>query len=118
MAQANATEINQMFVTYINRYTTESSNITIIKPADQMEVLYILLLLGFFGFFTFGIMLSYIRSKKSEHSTDPYNTYIAKDWNKTEILPSVPRPTSSIYLVENKFAAEQPTSYLPSTSAN
>ncbi|KAG8450222.1 hypothetical protein GDO86_002750, partial [Hymenochirus boettgeri] len=87
-----------------------------LRDFDQMEVVYILLLLGFFGFFTFGIMISYIRSKKREHSEDPYNTYIAKDWNKKRPLhdAKTAKATPACFLVENKFAVEQPTNQIPS----
>ncbi|XP_053310433.1 potassium voltage-gated channel subfamily E member 1 [Spea bombifrons] len=118
IAEANVTEVNSLLLTYAQKYTPRPSNTTVIPPADQMEVFYILLLLGFFGFFTFGIMMSYIRSKKREHSSDPYHTYIAKDWNKGQTLPSTMRSVSSCYLVENTFAVEQPTSHIPSTSSN
>ncbi|CAH2219209.1 potassium voltage-gated channel subfamily E member 1 [Pelobates cultripes] len=116
MAVANTTELNTLLLTYIN--TNQPSNTTITKPVDIMEVVYVLLLLGFFGFFTFGIMFSYIRSKKREHSDDPYNTYIAKDWKKNETLPIAVRLASSCYIAENQFAAEQPTTQLPSISTN
>ncbi|CAM4601775.1 unnamed protein product [Leuciscus chuanchicus] len=43
-------------------------------------MIYICLMVGLFSFFTFGIMFSYIRSKKVENSQDPYHQYIAKDW--------------------------------------
>nr|DBA34497.1 TPA: hypothetical protein GDO54_002048 [Pyxicephalus adspersus] len=114
-------QVNSSILTFTN-YESNPVNATISneKPHDQMEVLYILLLLGFFGFFTFGIMISYIRSKKREHSSDPYHTYIAKDWKKNTIItpPCLNSPTSSFYLVENKFAVEQPHNTIPTVCTN
>ncbi|XP_031752425.1 potassium voltage-gated channel subfamily E member 1 [Xenopus tropicalis] len=114
--------INSTMTSLLLTYThTHAKNATATKTLDQMEVVYILLLLGFFGFFTFGIMFSYIRSKKHEHSDDPYNTYIAQDWEKKEKKESTKnskKPKPTCYSVENKFAVEQPTQYIPTSPSN
>ncbi|XP_069801021.1 potassium voltage-gated channel subfamily E member 1 [Dendropsophus ebraccatus] len=121
MTSENITDLNTL-ATEVNNYVIDQVNATMPnrKAPDQMEVVYILLLLGFFGFFTFGIMLSYIRSKKREHSSDPYHTYIEKEWKKTPIIPQqhLSVSTSTCFFVENRFAVEQPNSIIPSTSTN
>ncbi|KAG9462584.1 hypothetical protein GDO78_013810 [Eleutherodactylus coqui] len=119
MTSENTTDLKTLLFTQLHNYVKSPINATMTstKKADQMEVVYILLLLGFFGFFTFGIMLSYIRSKKREHSSDPYNTYIAKEWKAAPIIPTrLSLPTTSCFFVENRFAVEQPNSLIPSTS--
>ncbi|KAK9402129.1 KCNE1: Potassium voltage-gated channel subfamily E member 1 [Crotalus adamanteus] len=88
-----------------------------IDSSDHLEVVFILLLLGFFGFITFGVMISYIRSKKLEHSNDPYNIYIATDlWQKRDkvyLQAKVVENYKSCCIWENEHAVEQPTNHIP-----
>ncbi|XP_069492252.1 potassium voltage-gated channel subfamily E member 1 [Ambystoma mexicanum] len=119
MGEMNSTELNIFFSNLMKGYMDGALNYTdakVPKHHDSMEVVYVLLLLGFFGFFTFGIMLSYIRSKKQEHSSDPFHTYIEKDWEKEQRLLFEAKSmatSSTCMLIQNEFAAEQPSSHLP-----
>ncbi|XP_077454362.1 uncharacterized protein LOC144072871 [Stigmatopora argus] len=54
--------------------------------SPSLDVVYIFLVLGLFSFFSFAVMLSFIRSGKLESSQDPYQQYIARDWSRKRAL--------------------------------
>uniref|UniRef100_A0A670KBD8 Potassium voltage-gated channel subfamily E member 1 n=2 Tax=Podarcis muralis TaxID=64176 RepID=A0A670KBD8_PODMU len=117
---SNNTALNYLLSKLLEDYESKPSHPTaapVVATNDHLEVIYILLLLGFFGFFTFGIMMSYIRSKKLEHSNDPYNVYIATDiWRKRDkasLKAKVMENYKSSFVLENQHAVEQPTSHIP-----
>nr|XP_033806508.1 potassium voltage-gated channel subfamily E member 1-like [Geotrypetes seraphini]XP_033806509.1 potassium voltage-gated channel subfamily E member 1-like [Geotrypetes seraphini] len=123
MGDANVTELTSLLFS-LYQYVVKEKNSTVLalhKRQDQLEIVYVLLLLGFFGFLTFGVMLSYIRSKKQEHSNDPYNTYIAKDWDislRKLVTTSTAKSSSACFMIENQFAVEQPSSFIPEVKPN
>lgn len=101
MSQVNATELQSLLLSFLqhclNRtgaapaaaplnYTTQQA-VHHRAPAQSQGMMYIFLVVGLFSFFTFGIMLSYIRSKKLEGSHDPYHQYIAHDWARVVTPP-------------------------------
>ncbi|XP_018603224.1 potassium voltage-gated channel subfamily E member 1-like [Scleropages formosus] len=71
----------------LNQGLNQASN----REQDQ-GMIYLVLMVGLFSFFTFGIMLSYIRSRKVEGSNDPYHQYIVRDWTRPLVLASPALP--------------------------
>lgn len=92
MPQINSTDVQPLLLSFLQHFLNSTSFLSPLAPKNttnlatqgahtQSEgVIYIILVVGMFSFFTFGIMLRFIRSKKLEGSNDLYHQYIAHDW--------------------------------------
>ncbi|XP_019379587.1 PREDICTED: potassium voltage-gated channel subfamily E member 1 [Gavialis gangeticus] len=122
---SNDTALNSLLSKLLQEYMDQKNNTVhsqVGRHTDNLEILYVVLLLGFFGFFTLGTMLNYIRSKKLEHSNDPYNVYIATDvWHKEDKASFKAKVIESYKLCsvfENQLAVEQPNNQIPEVKSS
>ncbi|XP_028646822.1 potassium voltage-gated channel subfamily E member 1 [Erpetoichthys calabaricus] len=107
MPEGNSTGLESVLASLVQKYVSNMTADVSSKPQredDTMGALYILLMMGFFSFFTFAIMFSYIRSKKLEHSRDPYNMYIATDWHEGK---------GPCYIIQNSMVVERQDQVIP-----
>lgn len=94
MPEINSTVLQPLLLSFLQHFLNSTGFLSPMAPqnttshaahgphAQSDGVIYIILVVGMFSFFTFGIMLRFIRSKKLEGSNDFYHQYIAHDWAK------------------------------------
>lgn len=99
MQQLNSTDLHPLIQSFLQHFLNTTGFLAPVTPQNTTDhasqgphtqsdgVIYIILMVGMFSFFTFGIMLRFIRSKKLEGSNDLYHQYIAHDWAR-DVTPS------------------------------
>ncbi|XP_028657157.1 potassium voltage-gated channel subfamily E member 2-like [Erpetoichthys calabaricus] len=97
---ANLTQIledafKKIFINYMNEWRqNETINQKYVKnrlAAENFDnvIWYLMVMIGMFSFIIVAILVSTVKSKRREHSDDPYHKYIEEDWNaklKIQIL--------------------------------
>ncbi|XP_072792129.1 potassium voltage-gated channel subfamily E member 1-like [Taeniopygia guttata] len=87
------------------------------SASDSLAIIYVLLMLGLFGFFTLGVMVSNLRARRLQGPRDPYHTYIATDaWRQKDREHFQAKVIESYKLccvLENQLAVEQPGTKIP-----
>ncbi|XP_068769374.1 potassium voltage-gated channel subfamily E member 1 isoform X1 [Struthio camelus] len=108
--------LSKLFQDYLER-TNSSASSQVQSGGDSLEIIYVLLLIGLFGFFTVGVMLTNIRARKLEDDHDPYNMYIASDiWPKKDRAYFQAKLIENYKLCcvfENPLTVEQPNTQIP-----
>ncbi|NXW42462.1 KCNE1 protein, partial [Nyctiprogne leucopyga] len=117
---SNDTALNSLFSKLLQDYleqTNSSAPSQVISASNDLEILYVLLMIGLFGFFTVGVMLTNIRARRLEDSRDPFNTYIATDiWHKKDreyFQAKLIENYKLCCVFENQLAVEQPSMHIP-----
>ncbi|NXR80661.1 KCNE2 protein, partial [Pycnonotus jocosus] len=77
--------------TFLNYMNSWRRNMT--EAADKLQaevaaenfdyvILYLMVMIGMFSFIIVAILVSTVKSKRREHSNDPYHQYIVEDWGE------------------------------------
>ncbi|XP_038242829.1 potassium voltage-gated channel subfamily E member 2 [Dermochelys coriacea] len=83
------------FLNYMNNWrrnmTAEQDALQATVDAENFDyvILYLIVMIGMFSFIIVAILVSTVKSKRREHSNDPYHQYIVDDWGekyKSQIL--------------------------------
>ncbi|XP_004594182.1 potassium voltage-gated channel subfamily E member 2 [Ochotona princeps] len=85
----------RIFITYMDNWrqntTAEEEALQAKVDAENFYyvILYLMVMIGMFSFIVVAILVSTVKSKRREHSNDPYHQYIVEDWqerDKSQIL--------------------------------
>ncbi|XP_058479450.1 potassium voltage-gated channel subfamily E member 2-like [Solea solea] len=58
----------------------EALDMTLAEENVRNIIWYLVVMIGMFAFITVAILVSTVKSKRREHSNDPYHQYIKEDW--------------------------------------
>ncbi|XP_023574488.1 potassium voltage-gated channel subfamily E member 2 isoform X1 [Octodon degus] len=85
----------RIFITYMDNWrrneTMEQAALQATVDAENFYyvILYLMVMIGMFSFIVVAILVSTVKSKRREHSHDPYHQYIVEDWQekyKSQVL--------------------------------
>ncbi|CAI5772602.1 potassium voltage-gated channel subfamily E member 2 [Podarcis lilfordi] len=74
------------FLDYMNSWrrntTIEENTLQATLDAENLNyvIMYLMVMIGIFSFIVVMILVSTVKSKRREHSDDPYHQYIVDDW--------------------------------------
>ncbi|NXR10156.1 KCNE1 protein, partial [Semnornis frantzii] len=122
---SNTTTMNSLLSKLLQDYveqTNTSAPSQVKSASSSLEIIYVLMMVGLFGFFTVAVMLTNIRARRLEDSHDPYNTYIATDiWHKKDreyFQAKLLENYKLCCVFENQLAVEQPGMQIPEAKAS
>nr|XP_027784947.1 potassium voltage-gated channel subfamily E member 2 [Marmota flaviventris] len=101
----------RIFITYMDnwRRNTTEEQVALQAKVDAENfyyvILYLMVMIGMFSFIVVAILVSTVKSKRREHSQDPYHQYIVEDWQekyKSQIL----HPEESKATIHENVGAE------------
>ncbi|XP_051647242.1 potassium voltage-gated channel subfamily E member 1 [Manacus candei] len=120
LVPSNATALELLLSKLLQDYL-ERGNSSAPAPVravgSSLEILYVLLMLGLFGFFTVGVLVTNLRSRGPAGTPDPFDTYIASDlWSRKDrelLQAKVLESYKLCCVLENRLAPERPAAQIP-----
>ncbi|XP_061483707.1 potassium voltage-gated channel subfamily E member 2 [Rhineura floridana] len=85
--QALEDTFKKTFIDYMNNWrrntTADENELQARVDAENLNyvIMYLMVMIGIFSFIVVAILVSTVKSKRQEHSNDPYHQYIVDDWN-------------------------------------
>ncbi|NXI02278.1 KCNE1 protein, partial [Pachycephala philippinensis] len=117
---SNSTALNLLLSKLLQdclEHSNSSAPSQVRSASNSLEIIYVLLMVGLFGFFTVGVMVTNLRARRLEGPRDPYNTYIATDaWHRKDreyLQAKVIEHCKLCCVLENQLAVEQPARKIP-----
>ncbi|NXA10127.1 KCNE1 protein, partial [Sapayoa aenigma] len=113
---SNSTALDLLLSKLLQNYLeqTNSSAPSQGRGGNSLEIVYVLLMVGLFGFFTVGVMVTNLRSRRAP---DPYDTYMDTDlWHRKDREQFQARIMENYKLCcvfENQLVVEQPGAQIP-----
>ncbi|NXC31746.1 KCNE2 protein, partial [Campylorhamphus procurvoides] len=101
------------FLTYMNSWrrnmTTAADKLQAEVAAENFDyvILYLMVMIGMFSFIIVAILVSTVKSKRREHSNDPYHQYIVEDWGEKDKNLVLNREDLKCVIHENLGAREK-----------
>ncbi|NXU92998.1 KCNE2 protein, partial [Xiphorhynchus elegans] len=101
------------FLTYMNSWrrnmTTAADKLQAEVAAENFDyvILYLMVMIGMFSFIIVAILVSTVKSKRREHSNDPYHQYIVEDWGEKDKNLVLHREDLKCVIHENLGAREK-----------
>ncbi|XP_048201848.1 potassium voltage-gated channel subfamily E member 2 [Perognathus longimembris pacificus] len=98
----------RIFITYMDGWrrntTAEQEALQARVDAENFYyvILYLMVMIGMFSFIVVAILVSTVKSKRQEHSQDPYHQYIVDDWKEKD-------KSQSLHLEEAKATVHENT---------
>ncbi|XP_071429923.1 potassium voltage-gated channel subfamily E member 1 [Pithys albifrons albifrons] len=119
---SNSTALNLLLSKLLQDYLERTNSsapaqVGSARSTSSLEIIYVLLMVGLFGFFTAGVLVTHLRARGAPGTAEPYDTHLAKEsWHRKDrqyLQAKVLESYKLCCVLENQLAVEQPGAQIP-----